>query len=109
MRKDMNDYNQRQLARMLELLCNYEHGAGTLRRTIDDIDALLECLESPDSSWKSDFRRAWSILEECYAVALDQGQDEPRINDSRVKGAVRTLRALIETDKRVKPPEIDEG
>ncbi|EEP89000.1 hypothetical protein ykris0001_46040 [Yersinia kristensenii ATCC 33638] len=41
---------------------------------IDDLEGLLDCLESINAEWKGAFHEHWFMLEQVYAVALFRNQ-----------------------------------
>src|SRR5215212_2967614 len=84
-------YDQRQYNRMLDLLEAYERKHISLGTLIGNLEALLESLERVSANWPNSFLREWGVLEEIYAVALDQGatrledQDLQLIGDTTAK------------------------
>jgi hypothetical protein len=99
------EFDQRQYALMEDHLRRYETGGTDLGSLIAGLEALLQCLEAADESWKNEFRRKWGILEEVYAVALarvEQGESaivetmlrEPN-NQRLVREAIAEIRHLL--------------
>src|SRR3546814_11348776 len=43
---------------------------------INDLEALLNCMENVDKEWDSKFRNVWGILEDTYAFALHERSEE---------------------------------
>lgn len=69
----MSEYNKRQYSRMMECIESFESKKQTLQKCINDLKALIACLESPDIEIKNTLQANWAVLEEVYAVSLDQG------------------------------------
>lgn len=67
----MNDnYNARQIKLMKERISEYRDGKIRVDKLLNDLEALLDCLENVSESWKDDFLEAWGIIEVVYASAL---------------------------------------
>ncbi|WP_342322976.1 hypothetical protein AAEY27_00250 [Kosakonia sp. BYX6] len=90
----LNEYDQRQLSLMEEMLCSYSSGKITLKQLIDNLEGLLFFLQSVDVEWKNDFHEHWFVLEQVYAVALFRNEsidpDDPDIQES-----LKQLRRLL--------------
>jgi hypothetical protein len=91
---------------MSDQLRHYEEGRIDLGSLLSSLDVLLACLETAEDTWIAQFRNAWAILEEIYAVALDKVEDglspnvETTINKPDNRGlitqATAKLRQLLE-------------
>ncbi|QGY33110.1 hypothetical protein [Pantoea cypripedii] len=90
----LNEYDQRQLSLMEEMLDLYSSDKITLKKLIDNLEGLLLCLQSVDSEWKNSFHEHWFVLEQAYAVALFRNEsidhDDPDIQES-----LKQLRRLL--------------
>jgi len=77
-------------------LTGYRSGAVSLRRLIDDLDAVWNRLIS--TQWSEEFRGHWWTLEQAYAVALDRGEIEALPADVKadIEGAVGELERLLD-------------
>ncbi|MFI1017801.1 hypothetical protein [Streptomyces sp. NPDC020965] len=73
----------------------YQSGGITLRKLIDDLDAIWSNLTQ--SAWSESLRSQWWVLEEIYAVALDQGDLEklPREDQQAIEGALDEMVQLL--------------
>ncbi|WP_117212991.1 hypothetical protein [Allorhizocola rhizosphaerae] len=78
-------------------LAGYKSSTVSLRRLIDDLDAVWNNLPSTD--WSEEVRGHWWTLEQVYAVALDRGELEALPADAKadIEEAVRALEALLDS------------
>jgi hypothetical protein len=100
-----HDYDRRQYISMEEMLGRYEQRGIDLGSLIAGLESLLQCLELADEEWKNQFRSKWGILEEVYAVALDQIEQgapenigtilEETDNQRLIQNAVESIRQLL--------------
>ena len=85
----LNEYDQRQLALMEEMLNFYSLGKMPLKKLIDNLEGLLFCLQCVDIEWKNEFHERWFVLEQVYAVASfrneDIDPDDPDIQESLIQ------------------------
>jgi hypothetical protein len=87
----------RQLRFMRSTLQSYESGNSTLPRLIEDLEELLLSLSDENADWRSQFRAAWSVLEERYTLLLERGQDDVDASSTATTGqAVQRLTDLVE-------------
>jgi hypothetical protein len=101
----VSEYDQRQYQLMAERLRGFECGAISLSILINDLDALVRCLEQADTEWKDLFRNEWLALEEVYSVALDRGQFRLTSEQkSVIEKAVRNLKGLLQQKIAEVPP-----
>lgn len=77
-------------------LTGYRSGAVSLRRLVDDLDAVWNRLLS--TRWSEEFRGHWWTLEQIYAVALDRGELEALPADAKadIEEAVGGLERLLD-------------
>lgn len=66
----ISEYNLRQITIMQERIKQYRKGEIRIDQLINNLEALVNCLEKIDEDWKNSFLFAWSILEIVYASAL---------------------------------------
>ncbi len=66
------NYDQRQYALMIARIDDYRHGHIGIEKLVNDLEALIDVLEEVSEDWRSLLYSNWGILEEVYAVALDQ-------------------------------------
>jgi hypothetical protein len=72
----MSDYDQRQYRLMLEMLTAFEQGTidlHTLGPLIDNLEGLLNVLQSAGPSWKDRFLQDWGVLEDTRGFAIFKG------------------------------------
>ena len=92
---------------MAERIVQFEQERIGLGRMVDDLDALLCALDSPDANWKAAFRKNWGVLEEVRAVALDNDlkripPDYQTLIDNAINEMKQLLRGIRQkTEKRV--------
>ena len=98
-----DEFDERQFAKMREALGSFREAPlsiGTLSALISTLDFLIAALHPPASTVIGRLRRFWGILEEVYAVALDEGQETLSSNDEKlIKNAISELYALLESEK----------
>ncbi len=68
----MNEFDIRQLNIMLDKMERFTQGKLDLGYLLEDLEALLQILESIDEEWKTEFRSEWINIEEVYAYHLSQ-------------------------------------
>ena len=71
----MTEYDARQLSLMDEKISQFRNGEIDFGVLVQDLEALLNALESADFGWKTAFHDEWFNLEQVYAVALDRGDN----------------------------------
>lgn len=76
-----SEYNLRQIYLMQARIKQYREGQIRIEQLINDLEALLNCLEQIDETWKTDFLCAWDILEIVYASALSDNKTSLDAND----------------------------
>lgn len=92
------DYNQQQYQLMDKYLYQFEQGQLELDRLINVLNALLETLQSPNSTWKEDFRSEWWTLEQIYAVACDRREAYlPQESENLINEAVGNMKSLLKS------------
>lgn len=76
-------------------IAGYRSGTVSLRRLVDDLDAIWNNL--PSSEWGEEFRSHWWTLEQAYSVALDRGELAAMPADAQadIDEAVRELERLM--------------
>lgn len=101
----LNEFDQRQLQVMLEVIHRFELNEVSLSSLINNLEALLDLLNFEDVIWKEAFIDNWENLEIIYASVLDENkalldkEDEEIINDS-----VTNIKKLI--NKKIKNQDI---
>lgn len=90
------ELDQRHYQRMLAVLDRLDQGHAGLGHAIGDLAALIESVSELDEAGRNEFRQAWGLLEDVYAVNLDQGAPPLSADDRRlIARGVSTLRALV--------------
>jgi len=91
-----NEYDIRQYERMLSCIERFKKGALEINNFISDLEALINCIQEPDHSWKEKFNQEWAVLEDTYSYVLS---DDRTIfsNDELdlISRSVENLEALI--------------
>src|SRR3546814_16581766 len=77
------EYNLRQLNLMQQRIHDFLEDKLELSCLINDLEALLNCMENVDKEWDSKFRNVWGILEDTYAFALHEDRNKLSIEDKR--------------------------
>ena len=92
----MNDYNQRQLANMLNQLAALEDSCIDLAGLISSLEFSLNALDNMSEPWVEQIRRRWGVLEEVYSVAVVREQPvESTENRVLVDQAIEEIKGLI--------------
>ncbi|MDM1546234.1 hypothetical protein HX037_10205 [Ignatzschineria indica] len=93
---DMNltEYDERQINLMKDKLNSFISSKISFKELIDDLRALLNCLQSVDMAWKELFYEYWFILEQVYAVALDRNESIDNYNDY-LSESIKQLKSLL--------------
>ncbi len=90
----ISEYDRRQLSLMKERLSSFMSNNLSLKDLIDDLEGLLNCLESMNTEWKEVFHAHWFMLEQVYAVALFRNESI-NSDDPDILEAVKQLEALL--------------
>lgn len=90
----ISEYDRRQLSLMKERLSSFMSNNLSLKDLIDDLEGLLNCLESMSTEWKEAFHEHWFMLEQVYAVALFRNESI-NSDDPDILEAVKQLEALL--------------
>ncbi len=91
----MSDYNNRQYRRMLDQINDFRSKRIDLKHLINGLESLLCALEQADAGWKSEFQSNWGVLEEVYAVSLDQKRQLTKNDWRLLNTAVEDIKQLI--------------
>ena len=75
----------------------FEAGGASLERLITDLDSAWNNLaRTAEPTWRKELRRQWAVLEEVYAVCLDEGRDHlEKVEQQLVEKTVENLKALV--------------
>jgi hypothetical protein len=94
----MTERERRQLEGMLTQLTAFDAGQIDVAGLISSLEALFNALDEASSSWRAAFRKHWGVLEEVYAVAVDEGRS-PTTSPERhlITQATQDLKRLIRT------------
>lgn len=90
----ISEYDRRQLSLMKERLSSFMSNKLSLKDLIDDLEGLLNCLESMNTEWEEAFNEHWFMLEQVYAVALFRNESV-NSDDPDILEAVKQLEALL--------------
>src|SRR5262249_20152354 len=92
----MNEYDRRQLERMLSQISAYETGKVDLSGLITNLEVLKDVLQSVPQSWLEKFWSEWGTLEVTLSIAVDREQPvESAANHARIDPAIRKLKEMI--------------
>jgi hypothetical protein len=95
---DSLDYNQQQYQLMEKYLYQFEQGQLELDSLINVLAALLETLQSPDSTWEENFRSEWWTLEQIYAVACDRKEAYlTQESENLIAEAVENMKSFLQS------------
>lgn len=90
----LTEYDIRQINLMRKKLSLFILNKLSLGHLIDDLEALLSCLQSVDIAWKESFHEYCFILEQIHAVALDR--NEPILHDDTdLLETIQQLKVLL--------------
>jgi hypothetical protein len=70
----MSDLDKRLKKRMRSQLRAFENGKVELSALISNLESLQSLLQNVSPSWRSEFLRAWGVLEELYSVSIVTSQ-----------------------------------
>ena len=90
----VTEYDIRQLNMMRYFLSEFSLGNINLPKLINNLEALLYCLESVDDSWKTEFHENWFVLEQVYAVSCFN-KDVVASSDQDILMSISNLNCLI--------------
>jgi hypothetical protein len=62
-----------------------------VRKLIGDLEALVECPEDVEKTWKESLYKQWSVQEDTYSYVLDRGVKHLPPDDENSQGGPRTL------------------
>ena len=91
---NLTEYDERQINLMKDKLNSFISSKISFKELIDDLRALLNCLQSVDMTWKELFYEHWFILEQVYAVALDRNESIDNYNDY-LSESIKQLKSLL--------------
>lgn len=88
-----------QYLRMLDLISAYREGTIGLPTLVDNLDALRNALMSPPKPWLEQFEHLWGVLEDVYAVMLDNKETRlSNIHQRLVEQSLNDLFPLIQRE-----------
>ena len=90
-----SEYDIRQIALMKELISSFKLKKIPIEVLINNLRALLDILETKDTSWKEKFYDHWFTLEQVYAVSLDENESIEKY-DKYIKESIEGLDNLLE-------------
>ncbi len=81
---------------MQGLIQDYEADKISVKKLINDLEALLNVVENIEDEWKQRFLKEWGILEDLYADQLYEKLDEmPESDKLEIELAVENIKKLI--------------
>jgi len=87
---------------MLQSLQAFYNSVKALGKLGSDLESLMDSIEAVDEQWKQRFINEWAVIEEIYAIALDEQRsvlDKEQLND--VGNAVKELRHMVNNAVRM--------
>lgn len=89
--------NQYQLRQMLDTINAYESRQVDLGTLVNNLETLFGRLENPPDNWRKAFLKAWGMLEDVYAFALDKPVYQLEdVDFGLIAEAITRLRGLIQ-------------
>lgn len=79
-----SEFDQRQLTQMKFLITRLQNRTVGVSKFVADQWALVENLKEIDPLWKDNYYQLVNVIEDLYAVALDQGHKELQPSDELV-------------------------
>lgn len=101
-------FDRRQLSIMLETIRQFRDGEINIAQLINNLESLLDVLRDIPDPWRNAFRSKWAVLEQIYAVALDEGVrflDAKRSQEVEV--ALEDISAMVRAALNAISPEND--
>lgn len=101
----ISDHDQRQYAHMRESISafsNSEFTLQTLHAVISSLEFFLQALEVKDTEWQNKFYREWGVLDEVYAISLDENLSQVRPeNIQLIRRSIANIQAIIPVEANV--------
>jgi hypothetical protein len=92
----MDDYDIRQYRRMLDCIHLFRSKEIGFGKCINNLKALIACLQSPDPELRNILQRKWAVLEEVNAVAEDRGYELiPADHQNLVQSTLDEMETLL--------------
>jgi hypothetical protein len=93
----ISQHNQYQLEQMLDLIGAYESRQVDFGTLVNSLETLFGQLENPPDNWRKAFLKAWGMLEDVHAFALDRPMYQLEDVDlDLIAEAITRLRGLIQ-------------
>lgn len=94
----LTEYNHRQINMILDRIKWYENNEISLRKLVDDLEALFNVLENKDKNFENKFFAHWVPLEIIYSCMLsDKRQSLDEEDKKDVKKSLVNLKELIQS------------
>lgn len=90
----MSEYDFRQYRLMLDNAMVPISSMNGLRKTIDNLNALLCSIEHKDSEWSSLFMHQWWILEDLYAI--NRYENSNILTEAKIEEINKVLKIITE-------------
>jgi hypothetical protein len=92
----MSEYNKRQYKVMIETIKEYKNQNLSLRKLIDSLEGLLNCLEEISEDWRTEFLREWGVLEDECSITVTSGQKKlSSESKNSIDNAINNLKEMI--------------
>ncbi len=93
----INDFDKRQLNIMLDKINMFKNKQLEFNFLIEDLNALLNVLQTIDKDWKKKFKKNWNALEEVYSFILYEKRSSLNQEDIKI-----TATSIGEIEKLIK-------
>lgn len=92
--------DERHLGRMRDAIQAYFAKRMDFGRVVNNLEALLNSIETVPEDWRDEFLQQWGRLEDILAVAADRGDPEVIYeNEKSINEALSRLLVMIETQR----------
>jgi hypothetical protein len=96
----ISEYDKRQIAMMKEVIERFKSNLIMVNALLNDLYALLNCLESANQEWRSKFVEIWGEVDTLFACAIAQERVEFNSNEiKKIAEALNKLEMIIDQYK----------
>jgi len=105
--KNLNEYDERQLRLMYEVLISFEKTQTELSSLVGSLEFLLNAMESVENDWEEKFLKEVTTLETINAIRIinESGKETQEICEDKssklINNAIFNLKALIEKELNI--------
>ena len=62
----------------------YKSASISLKKLVDDLEGLFNCLENSNEDWRDSFYSSWGVLEDIYSFSVYDGQKKLESEDQEI-------------------------